>query len=112
VDEINEGFFLTGMNGVSTRNDTRIFVYSPVHPFLLQSPLEKNCSGKIREKVIALFCALPPPLWHPPVAMTLYYQGSGIPVIQMNGMRHEPPMGGRAGAGGLPLKAKKSVAEI
>jgi hypothetical protein len=46
-----------------------------------------------------------------PVAIALYYQGSDMPVIQMNRMRPRPRKGGMVGARGRPLK-KKLVAEM
>jgi hypothetical protein len=37
--------------------------------------------------------------------MAVYYQGSGIPVVQMNHMRPRPERG-RAGAGGASMKTR------
>jgi len=44
--------------------------------------------------------------------MALYYQGSGIPVIQMNDFAPPPPKGTGLAQGGHLIKAKKFVAEM
>jgi hypothetical protein len=55
---------------------------------------EKICSGEIIQIVImTLFQALPPPLWHLPVAIVLYYVYAIVekfPVQLMPGHRNAP----------------------